>query len=48
MLHQGLDGEDIYEFVDDMEKLNSLDIKKINDVANSVLNNPTIHILKSN
>lgn len=48
MLHQCLDGEDIYEFVDDMEKLNSLDIKKINDVANSVLNNPTIHILKSN
>ncbi|WP_066892809.1 pitrilysin family protein [Clostridium nigeriense] len=48
MLHQGLDGEDIYEFVDDMEKLNSLDIKKIHDVANSVLNDPTIHILKSN
>lgn len=48
MLHQCLDGEDIYEFVDDMEKLNSLDIKKINEVANSVLNNPTIHILKSN
>ena len=48
MLHQCLDGEDIYEFVDDMEKLNSLDIKKINDVANKVLNKPTIHILKSN
>ncbi|MGG7144596.1 M16 family metallopeptidase [Clostridium nigeriense] len=47
MLHQALDKEDIYEFVDDMEKLNGLDINKINEVANTVLNNPTIHILKS-
>ncbi|MBE6053797.1 MAG: insulinase family protein [Clostridium sartagoforme] len=48
MLHQGLDGEDLYEFVDDMEKLNRLDINKIHEVANKVLTNPTIHILKSN
>ncbi|MGG7058556.1 M16 family metallopeptidase [Clostridium tertium] len=47
MLHQALDKEDIYEFVDDMEKLNGLDINKIHEVANTVLNNPTIHILKS-
>ena len=47
MLHQALDREDIYEFVDDMEKLNGLDINKIHEVANTVLNNPTIHILKS-
>jgi predicted Zn-dependent peptidase len=47
MLHQALDKEDIYEFVDDMEKLNGLDINKIHEVAKTVLNNPTIHILKS-
>lgn len=48
MLHQGLDGEDFYEFVEDMERLNSLDINKIHEAAKTVLNNPTIHILKSN
>lgn len=48
MLHQGLDGEDFYEFIDDMKKLNGLDINKIHEVAKTVLNNPTIHILKSN
>lgn len=47
MLHQGLDGEDLYEFVKDMEKLHSLDINKIQEVAGEVLSNPTIHILKS-
>lgn len=47
MLHQGLDGEDLYEFVEDMEKLHSLDISKIQEVAREVLINPTIHILKS-
>ncbi len=48
MLHQGLDGEDFYEFLEDMKRLNSLDINKIHKVAETVLNNPTIHILKSN
>ncbi|WP_195265545.1 MULTISPECIES: pitrilysin family protein [unclassified Clostridium] len=47
MLHQGLDGEDLYEFVKDMEKLHSLDINRIQEVAREVLCNPTIHILKS-
>ena len=47
ILHQALDKENIYEFVDDMEKLQELDITKIKEVANRVLNNPTIHILKS-
>ena len=47
MLHQGLDGEDFYEFLEDMKRLNSLDINKIHKVAETVLNNPTIHILKS-
>lgn len=47
MLHQGLDNENLYEFVSDMEKLHSLDVNKIQEVAREVLNNPTIHILKS-
>ncbi|AYE35525.1 M16 family metallopeptidase [Clostridium septicum] len=47
MLHQALDEEDLYEFVNDMDKLNELDINKIYDVANKVLEKPTIHILKS-
>jgi len=47
LLHQGLDNEDLFEFEKDMIKLDSLDINKIKNVANKVLNNPTIHILKS-
>ena len=47
MLHQGLDKEDLYEFQKDMEKLDTLDIGRIQEVARKVLNNPTIHILKS-
>ena len=47
MLHQGLDKEDLYEFQKDMEKLDILDIGRIQEVARKVLNNPTIHILKS-
>lgn len=47
MLHQGLDNEDLFEFEKDMEKLDKLDINKIQETANTVLNNPTIHILKS-
>lgn len=47
MLHQGLDKEDLYEFEKDMEKLDILDIGRIQEVARKVLNNPTIHILKS-
>ena len=47
ILHQALDKENIYEFVDDMEKLQGLDITKIKEAANKVLNTPTIHILKS-
>ena len=47
ILHQGLDGENFYEFVEDMEKLHTLDINKINEVSKKVLDNPTIHILRS-
>ncbi|MDO5515935.1 MAG: pitrilysin family protein [Clostridium sp.] len=46
MLHQDLEGEDIYEFVKDMDRLNNLDVEKINKVAKEILKRPTIHILK--
>ncbi|WP_315082158.1 pitrilysin family protein [uncultured Clostridium sp.] len=48
MLHQELDGEDIFEFVKDMERLNNIDKVKINEVSKKVFKSPTIHILKSN
>jgi predicted Zn-dependent peptidase len=48
MLHQALEDEDIFEFVKDMHRLNTLDTIKINEVGKKVLKNPTIHILKSN
>jgi len=46
MLHQDLEGDDIYEFLKDMDRLNNLDVEKINKVAKQVLKKPTIHILK--
>jgi predicted Zn-dependent peptidase len=48
MLHQALEDEDIFEFVKDMDRLNNIDVAKINEVGKKVLENPTIHILKSN
>ncbi|WP_297427633.1 pitrilysin family protein [Clostridium sp.] len=48
MLHQALEDEDIFEFVNDMHRLNTLDTVKINEVGKKVLKKPTIHILKSN
>ena len=47
ILSQSLEGEDIFEFLEDMESLNSITADEIYEVANKVLNNPTIHILKS-
>ncbi|UZP02475.1 insulinase family protein [Clostridium botulinum] len=48
ILHQELEGEDIFEFVKDMKRLNNIDKIKINEVSKKVFKNPTIHILKSN
>jgi len=48
MLHQLLENEDLFEFVKDMDRLSALDKSKIREVSKIVLNNPTIHILKSN
>lgn len=46
ILHQELEGEDIFEFVTDMESLNNIDKDRIYEVAKEVLKEPTIHILK--
>ena len=47
ILSQSLEGEDIFEFLKDMDSLNLITADEIYEVANKVLNNPTIHILKS-
>ncbi|WP_294393333.1 pitrilysin family protein [uncultured Clostridium sp.] len=47
MLHQALEDEDIYEFLNDMERLNTLNVDKINKISKKVLKDPTIHILKA-
>ena len=47
ILSQSLEGEDIFEFLKDMDSLNTITADEIYEVANKVFNNPTIHILKS-
>ena len=47
MLHQALEDEDIYEFLNDMDRLNTLNVDKINKISRKVLKDPTIHILKA-
>lgn len=47
ILSQSLEGEDIFEFLKDMDRLNTITADEIYKVANKVLNDPTIHILKS-
>lgn len=47
ILSQSLEGEDIFEFLKDMDRLNIITADEIYEVANKVLNDPTIHILKS-
>lgn len=46
VVHQCLDGESIYEFIDDMDDLNKVNKESIYNAARKFLNNPTIHILK--
>lgn len=48
MLTQELEGEDIMEFMKDMKRLREIDADSIYDVAQEVLVNPTIHILRGN
>ena len=47
ILHQELDGEDLFEFVKDMDGLNNINKDKIYEVSKKVLQEPTIHILTS-
>lgn len=46
-LHQCLDNESIYEFLEDIRNVDLVSSNDIMKVANKVLNNPTIHILTS-
>lgn len=46
VLNQELDEEDTFEFIDDMEKLEKVNVNSLRKVAAKVLKNPTIHILK--
>lgn len=46
VLHQCLDGESIYEFAEDMKKIENIRKEEIYNVAKQVFCNPTIHILK--
>ena len=47
VLHQLIDNEYILQFVHDMEKLESIKNEDIYDIARTVFNDPTIHILKN-
>lgn len=47
VLHQSMDNESIYEFLEDMENLEQIKSIDLYKVANKVFNSPTIHILKS-
>ena len=46
VLHQRMDGENIYEFVEDMENMNEIKGEHIYNIARKVLSEPTIHVLK--
>jgi predicted Zn-dependent peptidase len=45
VLHQTIDGENIYEFLEDMKNLEKIKREDIYKVSKRVLVNPTIHIL---
>ncbi len=47
IMNQRLEGENVLEFLDDMEKLNYINESEIYEVAKIILENPTIHVLKS-
>lgn len=46
VLNQYLEGQDIKEFITDMENLNMISTKDIYAVGREILKNPTIHILR--
>lgn len=45
VLHQVMDEEDIYGFVDDIKNMEKTKKEDIYNISKSVLNNPTLHIL---
>ncbi|MEA4827051.1 M16 family metallopeptidase [Clostridium sp. JNZ J1-5] len=45
VLHQIIDGEDIYEFVDDMNNMEKIKSEDIYNISRKVLESPTVHIL---
>lgn len=45
VLHQSIDGEDIYDFINDMENLKNIKSQDLYEVAREVFKNPTMHIL---
>lgn len=45
VVHQAMEGENIYEFVDEMENLNNINQDDLYDVARKILKKPTIHVL---
>lgn len=47
ILHQIVDEEDIYEFIEDMKRMESINNIDIYNIARKVLENPTVHILLS-
>lgn len=47
ILNQTLEDEDIFEFLKDMRSLDTITKEEIYEASKKVLNNPTIHILKS-
>lgn len=46
VVHQLMDGENIYQFTEDMNRLEKVKKEDIYNIARFVFNNPTIHILK--
>ena len=40
-----MDGEELYQFTEDMEKLDEIEASDLYNVARKVLCNPTIHVL---
>ncbi|MBV7275471.1 insulinase family protein [Clostridiaceae bacterium UIB06] len=47
VLHQAIDEDDIFKFIDDMKKLENIKKDDIYKVARLVFKNPAVHILKS-
>lgn len=47
VLHQCIDGEDIYSFLEDMRNMQKIKREDIYRTARAVFNNPTLHILMS-